>query len=103
MALPSSRIIYGPGKEIMEMLLRRVPPSCRNELERACADALGLIQTNVVDLLYLGDMAQKAANVYPIELNGSCPQHIATLALLGEVAAVNTAMEAIQRALAGAL
>lgn len=85
----------------MEMLLRRVPLSCKSVLEQRRTDAVGLIQTNIVNLLYLGDLAQKAADVYPVELNGSCPQHITTLALLGEVAAVDAAMAAVRRELAG--
>jgi len=99
MAVPNSRIIYAPSEEIIEMLQRRMPAGCRDRAAQVRKDAVGLIQTNVVNTLFLGDVAQKAAPVYPVELNGSCPQHIVTLALLGEVSAVETAMHAIEKVL----
>lgn len=94
-SLSNARIIHGPGPDILEMLMRRMPKSCTDRLDLSDVDAVGLIQTNVVNILYLGDIAQKAAPVYPVELNGSCPQHIVALALLGESAAVETAMKAV--------
>lgn len=92
---PNIRIIHGPGRDVLEMLVRRMPKSCSERIDMAGVDAVGLIQTNVVNVLYLSDIAQKAAPVYPVELNGSCPQHIVGLAVLGEASAVETAMKAV--------
>lgn len=96
MALPNSRIIHAPGNDVLDMLLRRMPAPCRKQIEDIYIDAVGLVQTNIVNVMYLADIAQKAAPVYPVELNGSCPQHIVCLALFGEVSAVETAMHAIE-------
>ena len=42
------------------------------------------------------DVASKSANVVVSEVFGSCPQHITTLAIFGEISAVNVAMQAIE-------
>jgi ethanolamine utilization microcompartment shell protein EutS len=99
MAIPNSRVIHAPSKETMEMLQRRMPATSRDVLKTIHLDAVGLIQTNIVNVLYFGDIAQKAAAVFPVELTGSCPQHIVTLALLGDVSAVEAAMRAIDNIL----
>jgi microcompartment protein CcmL/EutN len=72
-----------------------MPTAARAKLDGLFIDAIGLIQANVSNILYFADIAQKAAAVFPVELNGSCPQHIITLALLGDIAAVDAAMDAI--------
>lgn len=97
MALANTRIIHAPGQDVLEMLTRRMPAACRKQIEEMRVDAVGLVQANIVNVLYFSDIAQKAAAVYPVELNGSCPQHIVGLAVFGEVAAVETAMQAIER------
>jgi len=50
----------------------------------------------VPDLFYYADLAQKAADVFTVELFGTCPQTTTTLAVLGDTSAVKTAMEAIK-------
>lgn len=48
------------------------------------------------DLFYYSDIAQKASDVFTVELFGTCPQTTTTLAVLGETSAVKAAMEAIE-------
>ncbi len=91
-----TRIIYNPGKASIAMLKRRMTPDTRAELDQVKYNAVGLVQTSVASVLYYGDRAAKVSNVYPVELHGSCPQHITTLAFFGETTAVETAMRAIQ-------
>ncbi|MDJ0932694.1 MAG: hypothetical protein QNJ43_19980 [Breoghania sp.] len=38
----------------------------------------------------------KAADVFTVEIYGTCPQHVTSLAVLGEISAVKTAMETIE-------
>jgi microcompartment protein CcmL/EutN len=73
-----------------------MPQAVRDRIKSLRIDAIGLLQSSVVDILYFADVAQKASAVFPVELHGSCPQHITTLALLGDVSAVETAMRAIE-------
>lgn len=90
------RIVNAPQKGVLEMLQRRVAPQVRNWVDAHPVAAMGLVQTSVPDLFYYADLAQKAADVYTVELNGTCPQTTTTLAILGETSSVRAAMEAIE-------
>ncbi|MDR3438607.1 BMC domain-containing protein [Telmatospirillum sp.] len=92
----NARIINAPRPEVMHMLERRMTPDARTQLRERSFDAVGLVQTSVPDVYFYADLAQKASNVFAVELFGSCPQHITTLAFFGETSAVRTAMQAIQ-------
>lgn len=89
------RIINAPTPETLAMLKRRMPSESRNRLELVRIDAIGLIMLPIPDLYFYADMASKSAHVAVSEIFGSCPQHITTLAIFGEVAAVNEAMSVI--------
>ena len=78
------------------MLKRRMPSEARNRLDMVRIDAVGLIMLPVPDLYFYADLAGKSAHVAVSEIFGSCPQHITTLAIFGEVAAVNEAMRTIE-------
>lgn len=93
----TARIISAPTPEVVEMLERRMRPESRDYLRRHRYDAVGLVQTSVTDLFFFADVASKSSNVHTVELYGSCPQHVSTLAFFGETSAVHAAMEAIQR------
>lgn len=94
----NTRIINAPQSCVMEMLQRRVAPHVRKWVDDHPVAAMGLVQTSVPDLFYYADIAQKAADVHTVELNGTCPQTTTTLAVLGETSAVRAAMEAIELA-----
>lgn len=91
-----TRIINAPRPEVVNMLERRMPPNVRTRLQEQPFNAVGLVQTCVPDVYYYADLAQKASNVFTVELFGSCPQHITTLAFFGETSAVRTAMQTIE-------
>lgn len=90
------RVINAPRPEVVRMLERRMPAEARTRLGERPVEAVGLVQTSVVDLFFYADLAQKASNVFATELSGSCPQHITTLAVFGETSAVQAAMQAIE-------
>jgi ethanolamine utilization microcompartment shell protein EutS len=89
------RIINAPTPETLAMLKRRMPAELRSRLEMVRIDAIGLIMLPIPDLYFYADQASKSAHVAVSEIFGSCPQHITTLAIFGEVAAVNEAMRII--------
>lgn len=60
-------------------------------------DTLGLIQGKLVEMFIATDIAEKAANVNVIEIKGVCPQHFTMIAVLGDVASVNEALNNISR------
>jgi microcompartment protein CcmL/EutN len=81
----------------MAMLLRRMVPAARKEVEGRCFDAVGLVQTDLPSLFYLADVGQKAGNVLAVEITGNCPQHVSTIAFFGDTAAVGAALAAVRR------
>ena len=85
--MTEGRIIYNPSASVMKMFYRKMNAESREEL----------LQTTVAGVLYYADRAFKTSNVYPVEINGSCPQHITTLAFFGETTAVETAMKTLIR------
>lgn len=78
------------------MLKRRMSGESRSRLDLISIDAIGLIMLPIPDLYFYGDLANKSANVVVSEIFGTCPQHITTLAIFGEVSAVNEAMRIIE-------
>jgi len=90
------RIINAPTPEILSMLKRRMSSESRDRLEMVRIDAIGLIMLPIPDLYFFADQASKSAHVAVSEIFGSCPQHITTLGIFGEVAAVNEAMRIIE-------
>lgn len=89
------RIIYNPGKLVLEMFYRKMNKESRDELQNRRFEAVGLVQTSVASVLYYADRVAKTSNVLPVEINGSCPQHITTLAFFGDTSAVETAMKMV--------
>ena len=95
--ITEGRIIYNPSESVMKMFYRKMNAESREELKSRKFDAVGLLQTTVAGVLYYADRAFKTSNVFPVEINGSCPQHITTLAFFGETTAVETAMKTLMR------
>ena len=93
--MTEGRIIYNPSKFVLNMFYRKMNADSRAELEGRSFEAIGLLQTTVAGVLYYGDRVFKTSNVYPVEIAGSCPQHITTLAFFGDTSAVETAMKMI--------
>ncbi|WP_321344292.1 BMC domain-containing protein [Breoghania sp.] len=92
----NTRIINAPHGEVLQMLQRRMPPHGRAYVRDHSVGSIGLIQCNITDLFFYSDVAMKASDVFTVEVYGTCPQHVTSLAILGETSAVRTAMDAIQ-------
>ncbi|MCE0495501.1 BMC domain-containing protein [Vibrio salinus] len=95
------RIINAPGPDVLVMLKRRVPSDLRKRLDRIRVDAVGLIMLPIPELYFFADQASKSADVVVSEICGTCPQHVTTLAIFGEVSAVNEAIRIIEEDSAG--
>lgn len=94
----ATRIINAPHPDVLQMLQRRMPPHGRAWVQANRVDSVGLMQIPVADLFYFSDLALKAAGVFTVELYGTCPQHVTSLAILGETSSVRMAMDAIAAA-----
>jgi len=80
------------------MILRRstAPPAVKEDLENKAGGAVVMFQVPYPDLYYLADIAEKAGEVTAIEILGSCPHSVGTMALFGDVASVNAAADAVK-------
>lgn len=92
------RIIKSPSQGTIDILMRR--RAIRNtEQEKAMEriEAIGLVQGRVIEMITAADIAEKAAGVTAEDIRGNCPQSMLLLALFGDTASVETAMEEIRR------
>lgn len=83
-----------PGtREIIKKRVRR------DELDQLFKtnSALAVLHGDVCEMIYASDIAQKTSNVEVFEIPGSCPQHMTCLGILGDVSAVEAAVEKIKK------
>ena len=64
-------------------------------LERV--DAIGLVQGRLIDMVCAADVAEKAVGVTVEDIRGSCPQNMIMLAIFGDTASVEAAIEEIRQ------
>lgn len=92
-------VIQRPSEGTLRILRRKVLDSeLRTSLEKGRMESIGIFQGSVMEILVASDTAEKAAGVTVGEVSGSCPQHIACLAVLGDTGAVRAAMDAVKEA-----
>jgi len=88
-------LILSPSADCCRILCRRMG------LDEGCfqnenwAGAL-LVQGKVAQIIAAADVSTKSANVAAREVWGNCPQHITTIALVGDIAEVKQALKALQ-------
>jgi len=73
--------------------LGRLNSKSRELLAQRAWDTVALVEASVADLFYFADEAAKKSSVLALELHGNCPQHIGLLAIFGERAAVESALD----------
>lgn len=92
------RIIKSPSQGTIDILRRRRAggnPNQNHTEERI--EAVGLIQGRMIEMVTAADIAEKAAGVTAEDIRGNCPQSMIMLALFGDIASVETAIEQIRR------
>lgn len=93
-------VIQRPSQSVVEILRRKMTDSeIKKTLEAGRVESVGICQGAVLEILVACDIAEKTAGVVVGEVNGSCPQHITCLAMLGDTGAVKAAMDAIREAM----
>lgn len=58
--------------------------------------AVGLVQGKIIDMICAADTAEKCVGVEVSDVRGSCPQNLVLLAIVGGVAEVEEALQAIK-------
>ena len=78
--------------------MRRRGGGARKQPPRG-VDAVGLVQGRMIEMLVAADIAEKATGVTVEDIKGSCPQNMILLAILGDTASVEEAIQKIDRQL----
>jgi len=88
------RIIKSPSSSTKDILRRRMGGNCKADLESA--DAIGLVQGKLIDMIYAADIAEKAVGVTVEDIRGTCPQHMVLLGIFGDTSSVEAALNEIK-------
>lgn len=88
------RIIKSPSKGTVDILMRRKGSPSSTIIGNY--DAIGLVQGRLIDMIFATDIAEKAAGVVVEDIRGHCPQNMILIAIFGDTAAVEAAIEDIQ-------
>lgn len=89
------RIIKSPTKGTLDILTRRKGSAAGREIRTV--DAVGLIQGRMIEMVCAADVAEKAVGVTVEDIRGNCPQNMILLAIFGDTASVEAAMDEIRR------
>jgi hypothetical protein len=88
------RIIKSPSKGTLDMLFRRKGSPSTTPIGNY--DAIGLVQGRLIDMVFAADIAEKAAGVVVEDIKGHCPQNMIMIAIFGDTASVEAAIQDIQ-------
>ena len=83
------RIIKSPSQGTIDILCRRKGSGT--------AKPIGLVQGRMIEMICAADTAEKAVGVTVEDIRGSCPQNMILLAIFGDTASVEAAMDEIRR------
>ena len=89
------RIIKSPSQGTIDILCRRKGSGTATPIGRT--DAIGLVQGRMIEMICAADTAEKAVGVTVEDIRGSCPQNMILLAIFGDTASVEAAMDEIRR------
>jgi len=95
------RMIKSPSQGTIDILLRRMTSNQMDSEQRI--DAIGLVQGRLIEMIWVADVAEKAANVVVEDIRGSCPQNMLLLAIFGDTASVEAAFQAISENMSGGI
>lgn len=89
------RIIKSPSEGTIDILKRRVGTGVNVNFN--LVDAVGLVQGRMIEMICAADIAEKAVGVTVADVKGSCPQNMILIAIFGDTASVEAAMQEIKR------
>lgn len=88
------RIIKSPSPGTIDILTRRM--DSRVDKNVICADAVGLVQGRMIEMVCAADIAEKAVGVTVEDIRGSCPQNMIMIAIFGDTSSVESAIMEIK-------
>jgi hypothetical protein len=91
------QIIKSPSTGTLDILKRRMGTGV--SINTICVDAVGLVQGRMIEMICAADIAEKAVGVTVEDIRGSCPQNMIMIAIFGDTASVESAIEEIKEKL----
>jgi hypothetical protein len=91
------QIIKSPSAGTIDILTRRMATGVN--ISTICTDAVGLVQGRMIEMICAADIAEKAVGVIVEDIRGSCPQNMIMIAIFGDTASVESAIQEIKRKL----
>ena len=88
------KIIKNPSPGTTEILRGRIHSKKIPTPE--IVDTIGLVQGRMIEMIVAADIAEKAVGVVVEDISGSCPQNMILLAIFGDTAAVESALNQIR-------
>lgn len=88
------KLIKSPTDGVKRALSKRMGAEGRAVLEEV--SAIGLMQGKLIEMIYAIDIAEKSAGVLVEDIKGVCPQHMTSIAILGDTSSVQSAIEEIK-------
>ncbi len=88
------KIIKSPSAGAIDILARRCGVQSTDEIK--AADAVGLVQGRMIEMIVAADIAEKAVGVSVFDIRGSCPQNMILLAIFGDTSSVEAALKQIK-------
>lgn len=90
-------IIHRPYDSTLNMIKRKsYDMQIQEAIKEGKAESIGICQGSVLEIIVASDIAEKTSDVIVGEINGSCPQHMTCLVIVGKTSAVMAAVEAIK-------
>ena len=90
-------VIHRPSEAALSLIARKVrDKALRDIIENGHVESIGICQGTVLEIIVASDVAEQTADVFAGEIDGSCPQHMTCLAVIGKTSAVAAAMDAIK-------
>lgn len=88
------RIIKSPSKCAMDILMHRITNSVNTKIEHV--GAVGLVQGKMIEMICAADIAEKAVDVTVADVKGNCISNMVMIAIFGDTAAVDAAIQEIK-------
>ena len=88
------QVIKQPSSGVIKMLESRA--LIKDFFQKRPFDTIGLVQGKLIEMLVAADVSEKASGVDVLEVKGICPQHFAMLAIFGDTASVQEAINQIK-------
>lgn len=88
------RMIKTPSAGTLDIIKRRMGAGSNLDLNGVAA--VGLVQGKMIETIYAADIAEKTVGVTVTDVRGCCPNNMIMIAIFGDTASVEAALQEIK-------